>query len=48
MEKKKLLPMKDISLRTNKLRSLYVFDQMSQHSNVKDGKCLQFREILNV
>jgi hypothetical protein len=41
------LPMRDISSRTNKLISLYVFDEMSKCLDVKDGKCLQFKGILN-
>jgi hypothetical protein len=38
------LPMRDISSRVNKLRSLYVFIECL---DVKDGKCLQFKGILN-
>jgi len=48
MKENILLPMRDISTRTNKLRSLYVFDKMFKNSNVTNGKCLQFRGILNV
>jgi hypothetical protein len=48
MKENILVPMGDISSRTNKLKSLYVFDKMFKHLNVKDGKCLQFRGILNV
>jgi hypothetical protein len=48
MKENILVPMGDISSRTNKLKSLYVFDKMFKHLNVKGGKCLQFRGILNV
>jgi hypothetical protein len=48
MKENILLPMKDISSRTNKLKSLCVFDKMFKFLDVKDGKCLQFKGILNV
>jgi len=47
MKENILLLMRNISSRTNKLKSLYVFDKMFKHSNVKDGKCLQFQGIFN-
>jgi hypothetical protein len=41
------LLMRNISSRTNKLKSLYIFDKMSKHSNVKDGQCFQFQGIFH-